>query len=66
MWNLISVRLETMLDRCVVCAEDTIGLEIILETVRLSCIDTNTVSKRTKMRFHMTHVTLEFYRVCQK
>jgi hypothetical protein len=28
----------------------------------LSCINTNTVSKRTKMRFHVTHVTLEFHR----
>ena len=27
------------------------------QTVHLYCIDTNTVSKRTKMRFHMTHVT---------
>jgi hypothetical protein len=25
--------------------------------VHESCIDTNTVSKQTKMRFHMTHVT---------
>jgi hypothetical protein len=26
-------------------------------TVHLSCTDTNTISKRTEMRFHMTHVT---------
>jgi hypothetical protein len=36
MWNLISVRLETLLvsvqDRCTVCTECTIGLEIILDT----------------------------------
>jgi hypothetical protein len=36
MWNLASVRLETVLVslqyRCVVCTERTIGLEIILET----------------------------------
>ena len=32
MWNLISVRLETVLDRCTVCAKDTIGLEIALDT----------------------------------
>jgi hypothetical protein len=35
MWNLVSVRLETVLvsvqDRCTVCAEHTIGLEIILD-----------------------------------
>jgi hypothetical protein len=28
-----------------------------LQTVHLSCTDTNTVSKQTKMRFHMTQVT---------
>jgi hypothetical protein len=38
----------------------------LAQTVQLSCSDTNTVSKRTKMRFHMTHVTEEFYRVCPK
>ena len=31
MWNLISVRLQTVLDRCTVCVECTIGLEIILD-----------------------------------
>jgi hypothetical protein len=35
MWNLVSVCLETVLvsvqDRCTVCAEHTIGLEIILD-----------------------------------
>jgi hypothetical protein len=35
MWNLFSVHLETVLvsvqDRCTVCAESTIGLEIILD-----------------------------------
>jgi hypothetical protein len=29
----------------------------LAQTVHLSCTDTNTVSKWTKMRFHMTHVT---------
>jgi hypothetical protein len=37
-----------------------------VQTVHLSCNDTNTVSKRTKTRFHMTHVTHEFYRVHPK
>jgi hypothetical protein len=37
-----------------------------VQTVHLSCTDTNTVSKRTKMRFHLTHVTWVFYRVCAK
>jgi hypothetical protein len=35
MWNLISIRLKTVLvlvqDRCMVCAKSTIGSEIILE-----------------------------------
>ena len=35
MWNLVSVRLETVLvsvqDRCIVCAKRTIGLEIVLD-----------------------------------
>ena len=31
MWNLISVHLETVLDRCTVCAKDTTGLEIVLD-----------------------------------
>ena len=37
MWNLFSVHLETMLvsvqDRCTVCAEHTIGSEIILDAL---------------------------------
>jgi hypothetical protein len=35
MWNIVSVRLETVLvsvqDRCMVCVKCTIGLEIILD-----------------------------------
>jgi hypothetical protein len=27
------------------------------QTVHLSCTDTNTISKQTEMKFHMTHVT---------
>jgi hypothetical protein len=34
--------------------------------VHLSCTDTNTISKWTKTRFHMTHVTLELHRVRRK
>jgi hypothetical protein len=34
-----------------------------VQTVLLSCTDTNTVSKRTKMRFHTAHVTYEFHQV---
>jgi hypothetical protein len=37
-----------------------------VQTVHLSCTDTNTVSKPTKMRFHVTHVTYEFHRVHPK
>jgi hypothetical protein len=35
----------------------------LVQTVHLSCNDTNTVFKWTKTRFHMTNVTLEFHRV---
>jgi hypothetical protein len=34
--------------------------------MHLSCTNTNTVSKRTKSRFHTTHVTYEFRRVRPK
>jgi hypothetical protein len=36
------------------------------QPMHLSCTDTNTVSERTEMRLHMTHVTKVFYQVCQK
>jgi hypothetical protein len=36
------------------------------QTVRLSCTNTNTVSKHTETRFHVTHITYEFLRVCPK
>jgi hypothetical protein len=38
----------------------------LVQTVHLSCTDTNTVSKETKTRFHRTHITEEFHRVCPK
>jgi hypothetical protein len=38
----------------------------LAQTMHASCTDTNTVSKWTKTRFHMTHVTLEFHQVCPK
>jgi hypothetical protein len=38
----------------------------LAQTVHLSCSDTNTISKCTKMRFHKSHVTLEFQRVRPK
>jgi hypothetical protein len=34
--------------------------------VHLSCTNTNTISKRTKIRFHTTHVTYKFHRVRPK
>jgi hypothetical protein len=37
-----------------------------VQTVLLSCTDTNTVSKWTKTRFHMTHVTYEIHKVRPK
>jgi hypothetical protein len=36
------------------------------QTMHLSCTNTNTVSKQSKTRFHMTHVPEEFHRVCPK
>jgi len=33
----------------------------LAQTMHLSCIDTNTISKQTEMGFLMTHVTLEFH-----
>jgi hypothetical protein len=36
----------------------------LAQTMHLFSTDTNTVSKRTEMRFHKTHVTSVFYRVC--
>jgi hypothetical protein len=37
MWNLVSIYFETVLasvqDRCTVCTECTIGIEIILDTL---------------------------------
>jgi hypothetical protein len=38
----------------------------LAQTVYLSCTDNNTIFKWTKIRFHMTHVTLEFHRVRPK
>jgi hypothetical protein len=38
----------------------------LAQTVHLSCTDTNTISKWTKTRFDITHVTLEFHRVHPK
>jgi hypothetical protein len=37
-----------------------------LQTLHLSCTDTNTMSKWTKTRFHTTHITYEFHRVRPK
>jgi hypothetical protein len=38
----------------------------LAQIVHLSCTDTNTISKGTKTRFHVTYVTLEYHRVCPK
>jgi hypothetical protein len=38
----------------------------LAQTVHLSYTKSNTISKRTKSRFYMTHVTLEFHRVRPK
>jgi hypothetical protein len=36
----------------------------LTQTVHLSCTETDTISKRIKMRFYMTHIIYEFHRVC--
>jgi hypothetical protein len=38
----------------------------LAQTIHLSCIDKNTISKWTETRFHMTDVIEEFRRVCPK
>jgi hypothetical protein len=38
----------------------------LAQTVHLSCSGTNTGTERTEMRFHMSHVTLEYHRVHPK
>jgi hypothetical protein len=35
----------------------------LVQTMHLSCTNTKTIYKRTKMRFHMTHITYEFRQV---
>jgi hypothetical protein len=37
-----------------------------VQTVLQACTDTKTISKWTKTRFYMTHVTYEFHRVRPK
>jgi hypothetical protein len=34
-----------------------------VQTMHLSCTDTNTISKWTKTRFHTAHITYEYHRV---
>jgi hypothetical protein len=38
----------------------------LVQTGNQSCTDPNTVSKWTKMRFHMTHITKQFHRIHPK
>jgi hypothetical protein len=38
----------------------------LAQTVHLSCIDTNIISKQTETRFHLTHITLELHQVHPK
>jgi hypothetical protein len=38
----------------------------LVQTMDLSCTETNTISKWTETRFCMTHVTYEFHRVRPK
>jgi hypothetical protein len=50
------------------CVSKTISMFMVcsVQTMHLSCTDTNTISKRTKMTFHTTHVTYEFHRTRPK
>jgi hypothetical protein len=41
-------------------------MRCLAQTVHLYCTDANTTSRRTEMRFHMTHVTYEFHQVHPK
>jgi hypothetical protein len=45
-----------------------ISMPLVLsaQTMHLSCVEINTISKQTKTRFHLTHITLEYHRVCPK
>jgi hypothetical protein len=49
-------------------ASKTISMPMVcsVQTVQLSCTDTNNLSKQTKTRFHMTHVSYKFHRVGPK
>jgi hypothetical protein len=38
----------------------------LVQTVYLSCTETNTISKWTETRFYMAHVTKEFHQVHPK
>jgi hypothetical protein len=50
------------------CVPKTISKPIghSAQTMHLSCVEINTISKRTKMSFHLTHVTSVFRRVWPK
>jgi hypothetical protein len=67
-----SFRTELPLEACHLgvpsSASKTISMPMVysVQTVLLSCTDTNTISKRTKTRFHMTHVTYDFHRLHPK
>jgi len=36
------------------------------QIMHLSCVEINTISKWTKISFHLTNITLEYHRMCQK
>jgi hypothetical protein len=49
------------------CIQNDLWADGTFDTnLHLSCTDTNTVSKRKEVRFHMTHITYEFHQVCLK
>jgi hypothetical protein len=41
-------------------------VEYSVQTVHLSCAEINTIFRQTETSLHLTHVTLEYHRVCPK
>jgi hypothetical protein len=38
----------------------------LAQTMHLSCAETNTISKRTEISFHLTYITSKYHQVCPK
>ena len=70
MWNLFSVHLETMLvsvqDRCTVCAEHTIGSEIVLDDLMELLGDVGHVESRSVRLLMVLVLVQDSCMVCAK